>query len=654
MFRENEQHLQASLMSDLDLLTPKQRKRLDRSWAGVFRREVFARIDESPFAKLYASEPSRPNTPVNVLFGLEVLKAAHNWSDEEMHDAFSFDVQVRYALGYDNLGQGEFDLRTVYNFRHRLSEHMARAGENLIEQAFQQVTQDQLGAFQLHTERLRMDSTQIASNIRHLSRLQLLVEMLLRTHRMLAPADRTHYAAEFAPYLQGTSGQYVYHLRREDTAPHLQRIGELVQRLLVELAPTYATHATYQLLQRVFTEHFTLSEVLASTPSDEEATGAPSEGRGCADNAPVDSVSPAAPARSASPTGAPAPTIPPEAPGTSAANSPQAAVPPSSRNIAMAGVVQTRPGTTLRANSLASPDDPEVTYRKKGNQRFLGYVTNVTETCDPVNPFQLIVHVQSAPNATADVTFLQEAVPDLKNRTGVQFLYTDGAYCSPAADLLLREYHVTQIPTALTGYAPHPDHLSLVDFQASTSADGFPVQLTCPQGQSVAVLAGHQAHHWLASFDSEQCAACPLTTRCPTQALASGVRRPVRFTQAELDLAQRRQRCRAYHVSQQFLRVAVEATVGALKRPFSDDQLPVRGLVRVGQMMIESAMMVNVRRIQRHLAAKEKRAQQASKTPNQGQTLTASADTFLSSLWRYIKRQWPVPNMSPAPFKLPC
>jgi hypothetical protein len=53
-----------------------------------------------------------------------------------MYDAFLFDVQVRYALGYHNLGEGAFELRTVYNFRNRLSEHMQKTGENLLDGTF--------------------------------------------------------------------------------------------------------------------------------------------------------------------------------------------------------------------------------------------------------------------------------------------------------------------------------------------------------------------------------------------------------------------------------------------------------------------------------------------------------------------------------------
>ena len=250
MFRKNQRHLQPRLLSDLDNLSAKARARLESSWAGVFRREFFDRLDERPFAVLYSNEPSRPNTPVNVLVGLESLKAGFGWSDAEMHDAFLFDLQVRYALGYDNVGEGDFDLRTVYNFRRRVCQHMRESGENLIEQAFEQVTDEQVQVFALKTGRLRMDSTQIASNIQRMSRLQLLVEVLQRVHRILSEADQAHYADAFAPYLKGSSGQYVYHIKGEDTGPHLQRIGELMQRLLNELSPAYEAHETYHILER--------------------------------------------------------------------------------------------------------------------------------------------------------------------------------------------------------------------------------------------------------------------------------------------------------------------------------------------------------------------------------------------------------------------
>jgi hypothetical protein len=270
MFVANDQHLQMPMFGSINSLPAKIRKRLEASWAETFYHYVFVRIDEDRFAVLYSDEPSRPNTPVNVLVGLEILKSGFGWSDEEMYDHFCYDVQVRYALGYRDLGEGHFELRTMYNFRQRLTQHMQETGKNLFEQVFEQVTDEQLAAFELKTDKLRMDSTLIASNIREISRLQLLVEVLQRVHRMLSKEDQSQYAAAFAPYLKGSSGQYIYHLKAGDVAGHLQSIGELMAQLTDELAGRYGDEPAYQVLQRVFREHFHVDEAALRPKAGEE------------------------------------------------------------------------------------------------------------------------------------------------------------------------------------------------------------------------------------------------------------------------------------------------------------------------------------------------------------------------------------------------
>ncbi|MBN1139635.1 MAG: transposase, partial [Anaerolineae bacterium] len=247
-------------------LPEKRRQRLADSWAGTFYREVFCRLDERPFAVLYSGEPSRPNIPVNVLVGLEVLKSGFGWSDEELYDAFQFNLQVRYALGCRDLSGDDFELRTLYNFRRRLSRHMRTTGENLLERVFEQITDEQIAALQVQTGLQRVDSTMIASNIRQLSRLQLLVEVLQRVYRMLSAADQEREAAAFAPYLQGTSGQYCYRLKGAEIPAHLEQIGPLMQRLVTELAAAYGDEPTYQVLCRVFAENFAWDEGGASPP----------------------------------------------------------------------------------------------------------------------------------------------------------------------------------------------------------------------------------------------------------------------------------------------------------------------------------------------------------------------------------------------------
>jgi hypothetical protein len=119
------------------------RERRQNSWAGTVYREFFCRLDEEPVTVRSADEPSRPNVPVNVLVSLELLKAANGWTDDEMYNECCYNVQVRYALGYRHLGEGYFDLRTLYYFRERLARHIQATGENLRQQAFEQVTDEQ-------------------------------------------------------------------------------------------------------------------------------------------------------------------------------------------------------------------------------------------------------------------------------------------------------------------------------------------------------------------------------------------------------------------------------------------------------------------------------------------------------------------------------
>jgi hypothetical protein len=260
MFKKNKGHLQPPLLSQVSHLPEQQRLRLEQTWAGVFYREVFSRLDENAFSCLYSDLPSRPNIPVNVLVGLEFMKAGFGWSDEELYDEFLYNVQVRYALGYHELGEGEFDLRTLYYFRQRLSQYMQKEGVNLLERAFEQITDQQLAKFQLKTGKQRMDSTQIASNIRQHGRLQLLVEVLQRVPRMLNKADQSRYADLLQPFMQGHPGWYVYQMKQAEFPEHIRRVGLVMYQLLTELKSSYAQCKEFQILERVFGEHYRLEK----------------------------------------------------------------------------------------------------------------------------------------------------------------------------------------------------------------------------------------------------------------------------------------------------------------------------------------------------------------------------------------------------------
>ena len=60
MYKANKRHLQPMLISNVQDLPEKHQQRLDQSWAEIFYREFFCRINEEAFAVLYVGYPSGP------------------------------------------------------------------------------------------------------------------------------------------------------------------------------------------------------------------------------------------------------------------------------------------------------------------------------------------------------------------------------------------------------------------------------------------------------------------------------------------------------------------------------------------------------------------------------------------------------------------
>jgi hypothetical protein len=460
-----------------------------------------------------------------VLLGLETLKAGYGWSDEELYDHFNFDLQVRYALGYHGLHEGHFELRTLYYFRQRLSKYNQEHELNLVAQAFEDITDQQMVALKVKASIQRMDSTQIASNILDMSRLQLLVEGLQRLWRVLSETEQQGYAEWLGEYVKSGSGQYVYRVKgKEATAAHTLQVGQVIYRLLDETKATYGKIPIYQVLERLFQENFNITK---------EGT-------------------------------------------------------------------QVKPNEEIGAGCLQSIDDLEATFRRKGPAEFKGYVANLTQTCEPDNPVQLITKVQVAPNNVDDADLLIQSVPGLKERTRLETLYTDGAYGSPAADELLIEHNIELLQTGIRGGAPAADKLSLSQFDFITNEKGKPLSITCPNGQAVPVEPGRTTGY-IARFDPQTCHTCPFAWQNRCRA-TPGKRDPsfkLSFTQQEVNWAKRRKRFESTRHSGKNPRAAIEAVARSVKHPFPAGKLPVRGLFRATCMLVASAAMSNIRSILR-------------------------------------------------------
>jgi hypothetical protein len=149
---------------------------------------------------------------------------------------------------------------TLFNFQNRLNDHFLKTGENLLEQVFDNLTKKQLKALNIKTNIQRTDSTFAASNIRDYTRLQLLVEVLIRVYRVLSDADKKRFKARFSLYLTKTSSNYIYKLKASDIPHELDKIAQVYMWIDQNLKPFYSERSIFKIFDRIYHEHFTLTE----------------------------------------------------------------------------------------------------------------------------------------------------------------------------------------------------------------------------------------------------------------------------------------------------------------------------------------------------------------------------------------------------------
>lgn len=272
MFRPNDTHRQQDLFGLKARLPRHTWKLLEESQEYAFYQEIFCRIPESLFAELYDdSAATRPNAPINRIVGALILQHMRDWTFEELMDRLVFDVKVRAALGLWTLEETAFCRATLFNFQKRVREHMGRTGQDVFERVFDVFTAEQLERFGLKSEIQRSDSTQVGSNIRAFTRIELLVEVVLRMWRVLGEAGQARYAERFDVYVKAkTSGQFLDRLRRSELKPVLEQLGAFYAWMVEALEAEYGKTEIYAIVCRLFAEQFAVVEERIAVRAGEE------------------------------------------------------------------------------------------------------------------------------------------------------------------------------------------------------------------------------------------------------------------------------------------------------------------------------------------------------------------------------------------------
>jgi hypothetical protein len=260
--------------------------------------------------------------------------------------------------------------------------------------------------------------------------------------------------------------------------------------------------------------------------------------------------------------------------------------------------VTMRPTDEMPGGGLQSPHDTEATYRKKSGKGHQGYVANLSETCDPDNPVQLLTSVQLAPNVTDDGQLLAESLAEQSARgITVKQITVDGGYTGETGETACRDHQVQMLPTRIRGRRTAPERWGWEEYTWLLDDDDFARRVVCPQGQVAKLDAGRKGNWLLARFDRTTCVDC-LFFKQQCRVKPNKRKPPTLIVNRRwIQVALLRQRMSPANNA---LRAGVESTVRSFKHVFPAGKLPVRSLIRSAMVAACAALMVNCRRLHQY------------------------------------------------------
>ncbi len=104
-------------------LSPKRRKLLENSWAGLFRKELLKKIPANKIAKHFNDNMGRPTKEIYTVTGALVLQQMHDLSDEDVTSSIAFNTDWHYALDITGESDNEKYIceRTLRTYRPEVS-----------------------------------------------------------------------------------------------------------------------------------------------------------------------------------------------------------------------------------------------------------------------------------------------------------------------------------------------------------------------------------------------------------------------------------------------------------------------------------------------------------------------------------------------------
>ena len=267
-------------------MTKREQRILKKGWSEAFSKHIFPMINEERFAVLFSNnQASRPNTPVNVIIGMFILKEIYNHTDDDLLEEVLFDIRYQNALHTTSFAEQPVSDRTLSRFRERLYIYEQETGIDLMKQEMESLADAFVQMMKISGQTKRMDSLMVASSCKKMSRLELVYRCV---SRMVKAVQATGEAEMLDKHLQkyldaDDENETLYRTSASEAGSKLEAALTDAMRLLALPAEAYGELSEYRQLRRMVAEQtetteqgWKLREKISphslQNPSDEDAT----------------------------------------------------------------------------------------------------------------------------------------------------------------------------------------------------------------------------------------------------------------------------------------------------------------------------------------------------------------------------------------------
>jgi len=247
---------QNELFDPWSFLSPKRRKLLDQSWAGLFQKELLCELPVAEVAPFFTDGFGRPTKELYTALGALVLQQTHDLTDEETVNQLSFNIQWHYALNITEESDSAkyMCLKTLWNMRSIVVDNALDAV------LLDHITDKLSKVFKVNTDDQRIDSVHIKSNMRRLGRIGIFTSSI---NKFLVNLNRGHKElfdtvdkGIIEKYLSEKSLQCFSMVKPSESAKTLASVSADLFDLIEQFKdhPEVKAMHSYKLLERVLKE----------------------------------------------------------------------------------------------------------------------------------------------------------------------------------------------------------------------------------------------------------------------------------------------------------------------------------------------------------------------------------------------------------------